>query len=89
MASAYESDVPATTPQLPQIPECHVVRAEDGRIHLTHKGTGQTAVARDDEEDPVIQGAILRTHAAWEPQLRRIQPPWSRPEPEFRVGDLP
>lgn len=54
---------------LPDIPECSVARGDDGRIHVTHKRTGRTAIAKETAEDLIIQGAILRCLATY-PWLR-------------------
>ncbi|MFI7644299.1 hypothetical protein [Nonomuraea sp. NPDC049400] len=78
MGEAYENGEPVSSPGLPEIPECSVVRREDGLLQITHKATGRTATARDDEEDPVVQGAILRCLASyrWVTPTREI-PFWT------------
>lgn len=70
------SPTSAGFPEIPEIPECSVTRGEDGRIRVTHKRTGRTAVAGDSTEDLIIQGAILRCLASY---------PWLRYR---RAGDL-
>lgn len=68
-------------PQLPAVPECSVERLVDGRLLLTHKRSGGTAVASDDGEDLAVQGAILRCLAAYPWVTRQREVP-------FQTGDL-
>lgn len=80
MGTAYESGEPVSSPGLPEIPECSVTRRGDGLLLITHKATGRTATARDDDEDPIVQGAILRCLATFQ---------WVNPAREipFTAGD--
>ncbi|GGS88670.1 hypothetical protein ACFFV7_50840 [Nonomuraea spiralis] len=56
-----------TPPGLPQIPSCDVQLDADGQLLVTHRATGEAAVAAD-EEHAVIAGMILRILAAWRPR---------------------
>lgn len=60
---------------VPQIPECSVARTPDGALLLTHRGSGQAAIAKDTAEDPVIQGVILRCLAAYSWAARPVELP--------------
>jgi len=67
----------AGRPEIPEIPQCSVKRADDGLLHITHNGTGETMTA-DTEERAVIAGVILR-YSACHPAPQEIP---------FRTGDL-
>lgn len=64
---------------LPEIPNCSVRRGDDGLLHITHNGTGDTETA-DTDERAVIAGMVLRFSA---------QQSRERGEIPFRAGNLP
>lgn len=70
--------VPLMDPEVPDIPHCSVRRGDDGLLHITHNGTGETETA-DTEDRAVIAGMVLRFSA----QQRR-----ERGEIPFGTGDL-
>lgn len=65
--------------ELPDIPHCSVQRGDDGLLHITHNGTGETETA-DTEDRAVIAGMVLRLTATWHNVPR---------ETRFTAGDLP
>lgn len=88
-----------STPDLPEIPECFIERTADGLL-LTHKGSGQTALARDEGEELTILATILRVWAARgvprDPEpittgtaLRQVRVSKPVAAPAFTTGDQP
>lgn len=84
-----QSSPASTSAHLPDIPECTVMRTDDGQLHLTHE-SGRTAIAHTDR-GAMLVGMALRILAAY----AKPQPPGLRPiqwvhdrEDTFRTGDL-
>ncbi|MGP3917605.1 hypothetical protein [Nonomuraea sp. 10N515B] len=72
---------------LPEIPECHVTRLDDGRLELIHE-SGRTATAHT-ERGAVLVGLALRILASHEaPAMRPVHLEWKgHAEIPFRTGN--